>query len=105
LLFNLVPEREDSLQGFEGGASVIVLLGFGELVVRNETGVFFAPVIALGTIAPAFREAFAGPIIVGAAGEQLGELKDALVQYNMRGIDRIGLVTVRQIRRGGRVHG
>lgn len=68
---NRVAQRDDRLQCFDHGPTVVLLLWLRELTVRNQVRVVFLVVIAHRPSFPTVVDALQRPVVVIAFGKML----------------------------------
>ena len=88
--YDLITQFHDELQRLQGGISVIFLLGFGKLAVRDEAGVLLLFVIAAGTVGPAVIHAGLGPHLVRVFGKLFAQLHNVIGKDDVIGVDWVG---------------
>jgi hypothetical protein len=98
---NRVTECKNGTEGAEGGFAVISFFGFGQVGIRDKTGMLLSSVIAGEVVRPTLGKARGRPKIVGVFGEALSEGEEGSREDNGRRINGGRLVTHNMEQRWG----
>src|SRR5437867_2716529 len=69
--FDSIAQSDDCFEGPDYGVAIILLLGFRQLRIRDETRMFLSLVLPPRAVSPTIGQALLGPEVVGVLGQAL----------------------------------